>query len=57
LLFKEFQKVFKIFYSDDGERQHADSENYKKDICLCIDILFSSCKSAKYNAMSLGFLN
>lgn len=43
ILFKEFQNVFKIIYSEDNEKHQADSENHKKDICLCIDILLSSC--------------
>ena len=46
LLFIEFAKVFKSLY------QIANSpENHLKDICLCLQVLFSSCVSAKTHAV------
>jgi len=44
MLLMEFAKVFKALYMDCKSRnQILDSENQKKDITLCLDILFSSC--------------
>ena len=38
----EFAKVFKTLYID--QKGHpSDSENQKKDISLCLQILLSSC--------------
>jgi hypothetical protein len=49
MLFIEFAKVFKNLYID--QKQYGtnsfESENQKKDITLCLTILFSSCQSAK----------
>lgn len=42
LIFMEFAKVFKTLYIDQRGRA-SDSENQKKDISLCLQILLSSC--------------
>ena len=42
LIFMEFAKVFKTLYIDQ-RGQASDSENQKKDISLCLQILLSSC--------------
>jgi hypothetical protein len=49
MLFIEFAKVFKNLYIDQRSQglQADESENQKRDITLCLDILFSSCQSAK----------
>lgn len=58
MLFIEYAKVFKNLYID--QRAHgqeaAESENQKRDITLCLDILFSSCQSAKTLAVDQNFL-
>jgi len=47
-LFIEFAKVFKALYvSDKPRREELEAENFQKDICLCLNVLFSSCQSAK----------
>lgn len=57
MLFIEFAKVFKHLYIDTRAQSHLDdSENQKKDITLCLEILFSSCQSAKTLAVDQNFL-
>lgn len=45
MLFIEFAKVFKNLYIDQRPlgTEAGESENQKRDITLCLDILFSSC--------------
>jgi len=57
MFFIEFAKVFKHLYIDlKKQPQYDDQENQKKDITLCLEILFSSCKSAKTLAVDQNFL-
>lgn len=55
LLFMEFAKVFKTLYIDQ-RGSPSESENQKKDISLCLQILLSSCQSAKSQAVDQNFL-
>lgn len=51
LLFLHIAKVFKTLYEANEE-----SENSRKDICIALSILFSSCLSAKTAAIEQNFL-
>lgn len=56
-LFVEFAKVFKALYVGERPRhEEAETENFQKDICLCLNVLFSSCQSAKCLAVEQNFL-
>ena len=49
--------MFKALYVGDKPRiQEGLTENYQKDICLCLNVLFSSCQSAKTVAVEQNFL-
>ena len=59
----EFAKVFKVLYVGGGDKSayrgdpnSSATENSQKDICLCLNVLFSSCQSAKTVAIEQNFL-
>lgn len=54
-LFLEFAKIFKTLYVDRAGSE-GESENQRKDIALCLQIVLASCQSAKTQAVEQNFL-
>lgn len=54
-LFMEFAKVFKALYVDNHGSRY-ESENQKRDIALCLQVLLASSQSAKRLAVEQNFL-